>query len=115
MPVNAASHSINLPDEIAEKHYVQFHVFSRLAAPSIEELNQHLNDHLRYMGSLKARGVLPISGPFFTQEGKNTGNGFYVLRVDSIEEARRITAEDPLHKAGVRTPTVEPWLQVMDS
>jgi uncharacterized protein YciI len=114
MPVNAASRSINLPDDIAEKHDVQFVVHSRLAVPDMEQLNHHLSDHLRFMKSLNDKGILPISGPFFTPDGKNTGNGFYVLRVDNLEEARRITAQDPLHKEGIRTPTVEPWLQVMD-
>jgi len=113
MPINAASRSIHLSDDIAEKHDVQFIVHSRLTAPSIEQLNEHLKDHLAYMKTLAEKGILPISGPFFTEDGKNTGNGFYVLRVDSIEEAQQITAKDPLHKSGVRTPTVEPWLQVM--
>jgi len=114
MPINAASRSIRLPDDIAEKHDVQFIVHSRLVVPDINQLNDHLSDHLRFMKSLSDKGILPISGPFFTPEGKNTGNGFYVLRVDNLEEACRITAQDPLHKAGIRTPTVEPWLQVMD-
>ncbi len=114
MPVNAASKSISLPKDIAEHHYVQFHVFSRLVASSLAEINEHLKEHLQYMGILKARGVLPISGPFFTEHGENTGNGFYVLRVESIDEARRIAADDPLHKLGVRTATIEPWLQVVD-
>ncbi len=113
MPVNAASRSINLSDEIAEKHDVQFFVYSRLAVADVEQLNPHLDDHLRFMKSLSDRGILPISGPFFTPDGKNTGNGFYVLRVDNLEEARRITAQDPLHKGGIRTPSVEPWLQVI--
>ncbi len=114
MPINAASRSIHLADEIAQKHYVQFLVHSRLIAPGVDQLNQHLSDHLHFMKSLSERGILPISGPFFTEEGMNTGNGFYVLRVDTLEEARRITAQDPLHQAGVRSPTVEPWLQVME-
>ena len=114
MPINAASRSINLPDELAEKHDVQFHVFSRLAVPNVEQLTPHLKDHLRFMKSLSDEGILPVAGPFFTEEGKNTGHGFYVLRVDNLEEARRITAQDPLHKAGIRTPTVQPWLQVME-
>ena len=114
MPVNAASRSIGLPDHIAEKHDVQFLVHTRLAVPDIEQLKQHLDDHLRYMKSLSEKGIMPISGPFFTPDGKNTGNGFYVLRVDNLEEARRITAQDPLHKAGIRTATVEPWLQAIE-
>ncbi len=114
MPVNSASRSINLPEEIAKKHDVQFFVYSRLAVPGVEQLNRHPQDHLRFTRSLIDRGILPISGPFFTEDGKNTGNGFYVLRVDNIDEARRITAQDPLHREGIRTPSVEPWLQVMD-
>ncbi len=80
----------------------------------MEQLNQHLEDHLSYMKTLSEKGILPISGPFFTPDGKNIGNGFYVLRVDNLEEARRIAAQDPLHRAAIRTPTVEPWLQVSD-
>ncbi len=114
MPVNAASKSINLPDEIAKKHDVQFIVHSQLAVPDVEQLSRHLNGHLSYMKTLIDKGILPISGPFFTLDGKNTGNGFYVLRVDDIEEARRFAAEDPLHKEGIRTPRIEPWLQVID-
>ncbi len=114
MPINAASKSINLPDDIAKKHSVQFIVHSHLAVSDVEQLSQHLDEHLHYMRSLIDKDILPISGPFFTQDGKNSGNGFYVLRVDNIEEARRYAAEDPLHKAGIRTPTIEAWLQVIN-
>ncbi len=123
MPINTASRSISLLDAIAENHYGPFLVYSRLAVPSVKQLNQHLDDHLRFTESLIDEGILPVSGPFFTVDGKNTGDGFYVLRVDNLEEARRITAEDPLQKQGIRTHTVrqgirthtvEPWLQVMN-
>ncbi len=86
MPVNAASRSINLPDEIAKKHDVQFFVYSRLAVLDMEQLDHQLDDHLRFMKSLSDKGILPLSGPFFTQDGKKTGNGFYVLRLDNLEE-----------------------------
>ena len=56
---------------------------------------------------------MPISGPFFTSDGKNIGNGFYVLRVDNLEEGRRIAEQDPLHKARVRTFSIEPSLQII--
>lgn len=114
MPVDAASRSIGLPDDLAENHDVQFHVYSRLAVADVEQVQQHLGEHLRFMRSLRDRGILQISGPFFTPDGKNTGNGFYVLRVDDLDEARRIAAEDPLHKKGIRSPNVEPWVQDTD-
>lgn len=75
MPVNTASRSINLPNEIAEKHDVQFLVHSRLAV-KLEELNRLLNDHLHFTKSLAEQGILPISGPFFTEDGKNSGTVF---------------------------------------
>jgi uncharacterized protein YciI len=114
MPVNSASHSIHLPDEIAKQVDVQFVVHSRLIIPGAEQLDPHLKEHLSFMKSLTEKKVVSFSGPFFTREGKNTGDGMYVLRVDNIEEARRLTEEDPLHKSGVRVPTITPWLQAME-
>ena len=114
MPINAASRSIKLSDEIAQKHDVQFVVHSRLVIPGAEQLDPHLKDHLRFMKAQSENKVLSFSGPFFTLDGKNTGDGMYVLSVDNIGEARRITEEDPLHKSGVRVPNITPWLQVMD-
>jgi len=108
MPVNSASRSIGFPDSLAENHNVQFVVHSRLIVPDVEQLNEHPGDHLRFMKSLSDKGMLPISGPFFTRDGENTGNGFYVLRVENLEEARRLTAQDPLHKEGIGTPRVNP-------
>ena len=52
MPVNAASKSIKLADDIAEKHDVQFVVHSELAGADVEQLNHHLGDHLQYMRTL---------------------------------------------------------------
>ena len=114
MPINAASRSINLSDRAAENHDVQFLVHTRLAVPDAAQINPHLEEHLAFIRSLRDRGILQIGGPFFTQEGKSTGNGFYVLRVDSLDEARLIAADDPLHKSGIRTAIVEPWVQALD-
>ena len=114
MPVTPASKSILLPDEIAMKHDVQFLVHSRLIGTDLNTLNRNLEAHLAHMASLISKGILPISGPFFTEDGKNTGNGFYVLKVASIDEARSLASEDPLHKRGIRSFHVEPWLQVIN-
>jgi uncharacterized protein len=114
MPVNAASRSIHLPDEIAETHSVQFAVHTRLATQDMDQLHRLLDNHLHFLQRLKSKGILGVSGPFFTEDGKNSGNGFYVLQVDSLNEARQIAADDPLHKAGVRIASVEPWLQTID-
>ena len=113
MPITPASRSVHISDELAQTHEVQFIVFTRLVSSRNEQLHQHLDAHLQFLKTLRDKGVLGIAGPFFTPEGTNSGNGLYVLRVDNLDEARRITEQDPLHKAGVRIPTVEVWLQVV--
>lgn len=113
MPVTAASRSINLPDTIAENHDVQFIVHTRLAA-DLEQIEPHVPEHLAFIRSLKDQGIVSIGGPFFTVDGKNTGDGFYVLRVDSLDEACDIAAKDPFHKSGLRTAKVQPWVQALD-
>ena len=109
MPSNAASHSIHLPEEMAKTHTVLFAVYTRLAAADAEQLKPHLPEHLAFIKGLKARGILPMAGPFFHPNGTNNGDGLYVLQVDSLEEANRIAGEDPMHKLGLRKPTVLPW------
>ena len=114
MAVNAASRSINLPDCVAENHDVQFLLHTLLIGPDAEQIRPYVKEHLNFIRGLKDRGIVEIGGPFCTPEGQFTGNGFYVLRVESIEEAQRIAAEDPMHKSRIREAIVEPWVQALD-
>lgn len=113
MPVNKASESIHLAEEDAKTHSVQFAVYTRLATSDVSKLHDHLAEHLAFQKRLYADGVLGVSGPFYTEDGKNSGNGLYVLRVDNIDQAKQLAAEDPFHKMGIRIGTVEPWLEVV--
>ena len=113
MPVNAASKSIQRSDDLARTHDVQFVVQSRLVGTDLGRLHQKLGLHLHFLREQRERGLLTFAGPFFTEQGCNTGNGFYVLKVDSAEDGGRLASEDPLHEAGVCAFTVEPWLQAL--
>ena len=109
MPANAASRSIHLPEQMVDNHTVLFAVYTRLAVPSAEELKPHLPEHLNFIKGLRDRGVLAMAGPFFTPEGRNTGDGIYVLQVDSLDDANSISEQDPMHQKKLRKPTVLPW------
>ena len=109
MPANAAARSIHLPEAMAGNHTVLFAVYTKLAAANADDLRPHLPEHLAFIKGLHAKKQLAMAGPFFTPDGRNSGDGLYVLAVDSLEEANKIAGEDPMHKHGLRSPTVLPW------
>ena len=60
--------------------------------------------HLEFLDALRASGKLEMTGGFSDNSG-----GAYVLRVDSLEEARRIAAADPLAVSGASRLDVYQW------
>lgn len=60
--------------------------------------------HLEFLDALRAIGKLEMTGGF----SDNTG-GAYVLLVDSLEEAQRIAADDPLATSGASRLDVYQW------
>ena len=72
---------------------------------------EQIAPHLEYQVDLEARGIMFGAGPFWTDDEKGwEGEGMVIVRAGSIEEARRIAAEDPMHASGARAFTVRPWL-----
>lgn len=69
-----------------------------------------LGDHLHYVRKLHDDGLLYASGPVPGSHTTPPGDGFHVLAVEDIEEARRIAAGDPFHLQDIRTFEVWPWI-----
>ena len=109
MAVTKSSQSIHLSDELAKTHELFFFVSTQMTASSYDDLKPHLPDHRRYLAGLKQEGKVVEAGPFLTADGANTGDGVYVLKADSLQEAQRLAAADPMHKPGLRTFTVRAW------
>ncbi len=63
--------------------------------------------HAENMESLHERHVLWCGGPFLDSSG-----GLAVLRVASLDEAKKIAADDPGVKSGLFVPEVHAWLLV---
>ena len=71
----------------------------------------NIKEHLDFQCDLERRGIMFGAGPFWTDDEQEwLGEGMVIIRAGSLAEARRIAAEDPMHKSGARVFTVRPWL-----
>ena len=50
-----------------------------------------------------------VAGPFEGQTGERALAGIFILRVASMEEAKRLTETDPAVKAGRFVYEIAPW------
>jgi uncharacterized protein len=78
------------------------------ARASAEQMLPHVAEHLDYMSSLEAKGLLFASGPFI-QPGLLVGDGLTILQTNTVEEARALMENEPLIKLGLRTFDLRPW------
>lgn len=88
-------------------------VFVVVSTPSKppEALQAVLPDHLAYIAGLERSGALMLAGPMSDDTGEEMqGSGMIVLRAASMDEARDLAANDPMHATGARTFTLRKWL-----
>ena len=70
-----------------------------------------LPDHLAYQREMEIAGKLALAGPISDESGEMMeGSGLIVYRASSLEEARSLTENDPMHKSGARSFTIRRWL-----
>ena len=68
-------------------------------------------DHSAYFDDLAAKGI-GVSGPWITLEQPSE---FWILDVESEDEARRLMALDPSVTAGLNTVAVSVWTPVSEA
>ncbi len=73
------------------------------------EIAKRLADHLAHQVELEKRGIMFAAGPLYPRDSDTPEAGMFVLRANSFEEAEAIAKEAPLHKAGLRTFTLQKW------
>lgn len=67
--------------------------------------------HVAYQKELEARGVMFAAGPLAEDDEEHWGgDGIFIYRADSRQEAHEIASADPMHKNGARRFRVRPWL-----
>jgi len=102
-----AQEKTNAPDPAEMKTY--FMVFLK-AGPnrtqSPEEAAKIQEAHLGHIKAMAEAGKLAIAGPFLDDfEVK----GIFILNVETLEEAQKLTEADPAVKAGRLVLEIHPW------
>jgi uncharacterized protein YciI len=88
--------------------YVVFTDRVRVSDDAFEDLKDLLPAHLNWIADLEDRGVLFMAGPF-RDDTYWEGDGMFIFKTHSAEEAAEIAATCPFHKSGKRTFRVAPW------
>ncbi|EAQ64289.1 hypothetical protein MED121_19469 [Marinomonas sp. MED121] len=74
-------------------------------------VKQHLADHLAYQAKQEAEGKLMFAGPLSDLSGEYMeGAGMIIYRTQTLDEARKIADQDPMHLHGARTYSLRRWL-----
>jgi uncharacterized protein YciI len=69
-----------------------------------------LDEHLPYQKQLEDSGVMFAAGPLASPDGAEwNGEGVFVYRAASLDEAVRLAAADPMHARGARRFEVRAW------
>ncbi|MES0882543.1 YciI family protein [Roseibium sp. SCP14] len=90
---------------------LELYVVNSVPAGPDVDLPGTLPDHLAYQARLEQEGKLVFAGPVSDFSGEDmNGEGMIVYRAASLEDARALAAEDPMHKKGVRSFTIRRWM-----
>lgn len=90
-----------------------FEVFVAESTPqkSPDEVKAVLPQHLEYVRGLEVSGKLMLAGPLSDDSGEEMqGAGMLVFRAASMEDARTLAENDPMHLSGARTFRLRKWL-----
>ena len=78
---------------------------------SPEAVKASLADHLGYQKELEIAGKLAFAGPLSDETGElMQGQGLIIYRASSMQEARELADNDPMHQSGARAYTLRRWL-----
>jgi len=84
-----------------------------ISTPAAEpaQLKEQLPGHLAYQAEQEQAGNLVMAGPMSDPSGeKMEGTGMIIYRANSMDAARKLAENDPMHSSGTRTFVMHRWL-----
>lgn len=89
----------------------QFYVVFSTPTHGLGPVMQNLPIHLEHQCQIERDGILVAAGPHWSDDEQYwDGDGMFVIRATSIEHAKAIAAQDPMHQCGARKFSIRPWL-----
>ena len=89
----------------------ELYVVTSTPSGAPEEVKSNLPAHLDYQAQQESQGNLVFAGPLSDETGEHMqGVGLIIYRAGSLEQARRIAENDPMHSSGARTFVIRRWL-----
>lgn len=88
-------------------------LYAAISTPAKEpqDVKDSLSGHLAYQAELERAGSLAFAGPMSDETGDHMqGTGLIIYRADSLEDARVLAQNDPMHQSGARTFTMRRWM-----
>lgn len=74
-------------------------------------VRDNLPAHLNYQKQQEQAGTLVMAGPLSDPTGQNMeGAGMIIYRAASLDDARKLVENDPMHQSGARSFTLRRWL-----
>lgn len=90
---------------------LELYVATSTPAGKPEDVKASLPAHLAYQAELERAGALAFAGPMSDESGEHMqGMGMIVYRAESLEAARVLAENDPMHLSGARSFVLRRWM-----
>jgi uncharacterized protein YciI len=104
---------VDYKEEAKSRGALALELYAAISTPTKEpqDVKAALPDHLTYQAELERSGALAFAGPMSDETGDHMqGMGLIIYRADSLEAARDLAENDPMHKTGARSFTLRRWM-----
>ena len=90
---------------------LELYVVESTPQKSPQDVKDSLPSHLAYQRDLEKRSILVLAGPLSDPTGETmVGAGLIIYRAGSMDDARQLAKDDPMHQSGARSFTLRKWL-----
>ena len=89
----------------------RLYVISSKPTNGLGPIMKVLDEHVKFQTKLEVDGIMFAAGPLASEDLQEwLGEGLFMYRAESMEEAVRLAESDPMHSSGARSFTIREWM-----